>query len=157
MLGVVVRHSIADDEDGGRAERPQVGGSSKSLQRHAQGPKRFRRVEHGVQPLPSASLDWDAVYDSNSNSAVIEDQFLIFDTQDRRFRRYGKTHSGVQWSIRRRPARTPSRCRYVNPGQGFLGARKERVSSGTLTLDPSMIDNDGTRLILSGSAGEEAS
>ena len=91
-----------------------------------------------------ARLDWDAVIDGNSNSAVIEDQFLIFDTQDRRFRRYGKTNSDVQWSNDTEAGEDSIAMQYVNPGQGFWVRVKDGVSSGTVTLDPSMIDNDGS-------------
>ena len=121
----------------------QLGGSDKTFSVTRQGPVSASAGWNMVYNPYQARLDWDAVIDGNSNSAVIEDQFLIFDTQDRRFRRYGKTNSDVQWSNDTEAGEDSIAMQYVNPGQGFWVRVKDGVSSGTVTLDPSMIDNDG--------------
>ena len=122
----------------------QLGGSDKTFSVTRQGPVSASAGWNMVYNPYQARLDWDAVIDGNSNSAVIEDQFLIFDTQDRRFRRYGKTNSDVQWSNDTEAGEDSIAMQYVNPGQGFWVRVKDGVSSGTVTLDPSMIDNDGS-------------
>ncbi|MDB4563742.1 hypothetical protein N9084_00390, partial [Flavobacteriales bacterium] len=122
----------------------KLGGSSKTFSVTRQGPVSASAGWNMVYNPYQARLDWDAVIDGNSNSAVIEDQFLIFDTQDRRFRRYGKTNSDVQWSNDTEAGEDSIAMQYVNPGQGFWVRVKDGVSSGTVTLDPSMIDNDGS-------------
>ncbi|MDA9864186.1 hypothetical protein N9C70_03870 [Flavobacteriales bacterium] len=132
----------------------QVDGSSKVFSITRQGPNALSAGWNMVYNPYQAKLDWNAVYDSN-NSAVIEDQFLIFDTQERRFRRYGVNTAGIHWSTAQEAAEDSVAMRYVNPGQGFWVRVKSGVSSGSFTLDPSMIDNDGTAVdfIRSANAG----
>ena len=122
----------------------QLGGSDKVFSVTRQGPVSASAGWNMVFNPYQARLDWDAVIDGNSNSSVIEDQFLIFDTQDRRFRRYGKTTAGVQWANDQEAGEDSIAMQYVNPGQAFWVRVKSGVSSGSVTLDPSMIDNDGS-------------
>ena len=122
----------------------QLGGSDKVFSVTRQGPDSLSAGWNMVFNPYQAKLDWDALYESNSNSSVIEDQFLVFDTQLRRFRRYGKNTSGVQWTNEQEAGEDSVAMRYVNPGQGFWVRVKSGVSTGSLTLNPSMIDNDGT-------------
>ena len=128
----------------GTLNNHQLGGANKVFDVTRQGPNALSAGWNMVYNPYQARLDWDALYDAHSNSAVIEDQFLIFDTQARRFRRYGKNTAGVQWSNDLEAGEDSVAMRYVNPGQGFWVRVKSGVSSGSLTLDPSMIDNDGT-------------
>ena len=132
----------------------QLGGSDKVFSVTRQGPVSASAGWNMVYNPYQARLDWDAVIDGNSNSAVIEDQFLIFDTQDRRFRRYGKTNSDVQWSNDTEAGEDSIAMQYVNPGQAFWVRVKSGVSSGSVTLDPSMIDNDGSAVEFIRSASE---
>jgi len=133
----------------------QVDGSSKVFSITRQGPNALSAGWNMVYNPYQAKLDWNAVYDSN-NSAVIEDQFLIFDTQERRFRRYGVNTSGIHWSTPQEAGEDSVAMRYVNPGQGFWVRVKSGVSSGSFTLDPTMIDNDGTAVDFIRSAGEDS-
>ncbi|MDA9001824.1 hypothetical protein N9H08_00020 [bacterium] len=140
----------------GTLNNHQIGGASKVFSVTRQGPDTLSSGWNMLYNPYQARLDWDEVYESNSNSDVIEDQFLVFDTQLRRFRRYGKNTAGVQWSNDQEAGEDSIAMRYVNPGQGFWVRVKSGETSGSVTLDPSMIDNDGTAVdfIRNASAGE---
>ena len=80
-----------------------------------------------------ARLDWDAIIGDADNAALIEDQYLVYDTQVRQTVRYSKNNAngGVV---------NAAQC--IEPGQAFY-VRKLDDGVGTLTLTPEMIDNDG--------------
>ncbi|MDA9864187.1 hypothetical protein N9C70_03875 [Flavobacteriales bacterium] len=140
----------------GTLNNHKIGGPSKVFSVTRQGPDTLSSGWNMLYNPYQARLDWDEVYESNSNSDVIEDQFLVFDTQLRRFRRYGKNTAGVQWSNDQEAAEDSEAMRYVNPGQGFWVRVKSGETSGSVELTPSMINNDSTAVdfIRNASAGE---
>ena len=99
-----------------------------------------------------ARLDWDEVIGDSDNAALIEDQYAIYDTQSKSFVRYSKTNADEQFS-------TAAQC--IEPGQSFWVRVKNNnpgtgITSGTLTLNPTFIDNDGpqSEFVRSAGAGE---
>ena len=123
----------------------KIGGVAKDFTVTRQGPSAEFEGWNLVFNPYQAILDWDAVIDASSgNNAVVEDQFAVYDTQDKRFRRYGKSTAGVTWSNAQEAGEDSLAMRYINPGQGFWVRVKDGVSSGTLSLDPTMVDNDAT-------------
>ncbi len=85
-----------------------------------------------------ARLDWDLVIADANNAELVEDQFAIYDTQSKQFVRYSVANSESQFS-------TAARC--IEPGQAFWVRVKDNVpsgiNSGTLTIKPEFINNDG--------------
>jgi hypothetical protein len=120
----------------------KIGGVSKTFTVTRQGPSAEFEGWNMIFNPYQAILDWNALIDGEGNGSVIEDQFAIYDTQEKRFRRYGKSTAGVSWSNDAEAGADSIAMRYINPGQAFWVRVKDGVSSATLTLTPSMIDND---------------
>jgi len=80
-----------------------------------------------------ARLDWNQVIGDAGNATLIEDQYVVYDTQIRETVRYSalNANGGVV---------DAAQC--IEPGQAFY-VRKTDIGAGTLTLTPSMIDNEG--------------
>lgn len=55
-----------------------------------------------------AALDWNAIADYGSNGEVIEDQYAVYDTQQKGFSRYSESNAAFSTG-----------ARYIMPGQGF--------------------------------------
>ena len=85
-----------------------------------------------------ARLDWNLVIADANNAELIEDQFAIYDTQSKQFVRYSDINAEPQFS-------TAARC--IEPGQAFWVRVKDNapsgINSGTLTIKPEFINNDG--------------
>ena len=85
-----------------------------------------------------ARIDWNLLIEDANNAELIEDQFSIYDTQLEQFVRYSKTNSESQYA-------TAAQC--IEPGQAFYVRVKDNgpsgVNSGTLTIKPEFINNDG--------------
>ncbi|MDA9864185.1 hypothetical protein N9C70_03865, partial [Flavobacteriales bacterium] len=77
-----------------------------------------------------ARLDWHVLQENNAD--VVEDQYLIFNTQTRDFQRY----SAVALD-----SLQVNGSRYVEPGNSFWVRLKEGVSSGTFVIAAEAIDN----------------
>jgi hypothetical protein len=92
-----------------------------------------------------ARLDWHLILDNASNASLMEDQYAVYDTQSKQFVRYSETNTQLA-----------SASRYIEPGQSFWVRIPSGTSSGTLTLTPSMIDNQasGSAFVRSASEGE---
>ena len=69
-----------------------------------------------------AKLDWNAIADYGSNGSLIEDQYLVFDTQARIFKVYSESTPELN-----------SAPQYILPGQGFW-VRMNHASDTTGTL-----------------------
>lgn len=79
-----------------------------------------------------ARLDWDAIISNVVNAALIEDQYAVYDTQAKQFVRYSETNTELA-----------SAARCIEPGQSFWVRVKDGQTGGSLTIKPSMINNDG--------------
>ena len=79
-----------------------------------------------------AYLDWDEVASYGSNGSLIEDQYAVYDTQDKQFRRYSKTNGLLT-----------SAPQYILPGQGYWVRMNHATdTTGTLAIPASAIAID---------------
>ena len=135
----------------------KLGGAAKTFTVTRQGPNAEYAGWNMLFNPYQAKLDWDSLYNgANSNSAVIEDQFAIWDTQKKRYRRYGTSTAGVSWSNEQEAAEDSTSMRYIEPGQAFWVRVLDGVSSGTVSIDASMINNDAASVGFIRSEAEES-
>ncbi|MCH1576747.1 MAG: hypothetical protein L7S67_10775, partial [Flavobacteriales bacterium] len=80
-----------------------------------------------------AKIDWDEIADYGSNGTLVEDQYLIFDTQDRVFKKYSESTPELN-----------SAPKYIMPGQGFwVKMNHQTDTTGTLTIPSAAIEVGG--------------
>ena len=74
------------------------------------------------------------------NAAIIEDQYAIYDTQEKAFDRYSKVNTDPQ-------SQFASSAQCIEPGQSFWVKMKNKPASGcavsSLVIQPNFINNDG--------------
>ena len=80
-----------------------------------------------------ACLNWPDLIGHEGNAALIEDQYAVYDTQSKQFVRYSTSNPELN-----------SAATVIQPGQSFWVRVKSGFESGSLTVTPSMIDNDAT-------------
>lgn len=82
-------------------------------------------------PNPYQSrIDWNVVH--SQNAELIQDQYLVYDTQDKEFKRYSATGlDSMQVNGRR----------YIEPGTTFYVCLREGLVSDSLTIPTAAIDN----------------
>ena len=78
-----------------------------------------------------ASLDWHVLHENNAD--IVEDQYLIFNTETRDFQRYS---AGGLDSLQ------VNGNRFIEPGNSFWVRLKEEASSETFVIPAEAIDND---------------
>ncbi len=80
-----------------------------------------------------AKIDWDEIADYGSNGTLVEDQYLIFDTQERVFKKYSESTPELN-----------SAPKYIMPGQGFwVKMNHQTDTTGTLTIPSAAIEVGG--------------
>ena len=80
-----------------------------------------------------AKLDWDEIADYGSNGSLIEDQYLVFDTQARIFKLYSESTPALN-----------NAPQYIMPGQGFwVRMNHQTDTTGTLSIPSAAIEVGG--------------